>query len=173
MISSDTTGSLAPVDHLDVVPNETLGPFKLGDSFWTVTEVLKNYRSTFRVVDISWEEEVSTSFLLSGLQICAARCAERPVPSVTLIRTPHRVQSCSDSTVTSPSSSHSLHLRVLNCFNGSISVSPFHPLRHPLLRQNQRYLRYQRHPRRPRRRSRNLNPGSRMPARPYTPPRRL
>lgn len=65
MISSDTTGRLAPVDHLDIVPNEALGPFKLGDSFWTVTEVLKNYRSTFRVVDISWDEEVSTFAFLS------------------------------------------------------------------------------------------------------------
>jgi hypothetical protein len=67
MISSDTTGSLASVEHLDVFPNEALGPFKLGDSFWTVTEVLKNYRSTFRVVDISWEEEVGTFFFLCGL----------------------------------------------------------------------------------------------------------
>lgn len=65
MISSDTIGSLAPVDHLDVLPNEALGPFKLGDSFWTVTEVLKNYRSTFRVVDISWDEEVNPSVFLS------------------------------------------------------------------------------------------------------------
>jgi hypothetical protein len=135
MISSDTTGSLASVEHLDVFPNEALGPFKLGDSFWTVTEVLKNYRSTFRVVDISWDEKVSTSFLLSGLQICAARCAERPVPSVTLIRTPHRARSCSNSTVTSPSSSHPLHLRVLNCSNGSISTSPSHPLQNPLPHQ--------------------------------------
>jgi hypothetical protein len=66
MISSDTTGGLTPVDHLDVVPNEALGPFKLGDSFWTVTEVLKNYRSTFRVVDISWDKEVSTFVFLSS-----------------------------------------------------------------------------------------------------------
>lgn len=135
MISSDTIGRLAPVDHLDVVPNEALGPFKLGDSFWTVTEVLKNYRSTFRVVDISWDEEVSTSFLLAGLHICAARCAEWPIPSVTLRRTPHRVQSCSDSTVTSPSSSQPLHLLVLNCSNGSISTSPSHPLQNPLPHQ--------------------------------------
>jgi hypothetical protein len=141
MISSDTTSRLAPVDHLDVLPNEALGPFKLGDSFWTVTEVLKNYRSTFRVVDISWDEEVSTFFLLSGLQICAARRAERPVPSVTLIRTPHRARSCSNSTVTSPSSSQPLRLLVLNCSNGSISTSPSHPLRNPFPRQYWRYLR--------------------------------
>ncbi|KAG7562661.1 hypothetical protein FFLO_01928 [Filobasidium floriforme] len=98
MISSDTTGSLAPVDHLDVVPNEALGPFKLGDSFWTVTEVLKNYRSTFRVVDISWDEEnpASSTILLKLDGYITLIFPSTPPPSIPSLSTP---SSSSSSTV--------------------------------------------------------------------------
>lgn len=46
--------------NLDAFPNEALGPFRLGDSLWTITEVLEAQRETFRVVDVSWDREVSS-----------------------------------------------------------------------------------------------------------------
>jgi hypothetical protein len=49
--------------QFDVIPGVSLGLFKLGDSLWTVVEVLRSNRNLFNHVEVIWEEKVSGSLV--------------------------------------------------------------------------------------------------------------
>ena len=106
MISGDHGGRPAPVGHFDVFPNEALGPFKLGETFWTVAEILKTHRDTFRVVDVSWDREVSeyerapTSIRFDWLirRACTVIPAKKPASGALLLKVDGWITLCFPST---------------------------------------------------------------------------